>query len=75
ISIGDGAAKSTDTSNANSQKLITEPINGCYMTGAGDKSGNTVGIDYAAIVTPLSNSVKNATIANVVIIVEWDTAD
>ena len=45
------------------------------MTGAGDKSGNTVGIDYAAIVTPLSNSVKNATIANVVIIVEWDTAD
>jgi len=75
LSIGDGSMKSTDKSNANTQQLITAPIKGCYMTGVGDEDGNTVAIDYAAIVTPLSNSVKNATIANVVIIVEWDTAD
>ena len=75
LSIGDGSMKSTDKSNANTQQLITAPIKGCYMTGVGDEDSNTVAIDYAAIVTPLSNSVKNATIANVVIIVEWDTAD
>lgn len=75
LSIGDGTMKSTDRSNANTQQLITTPIKGCYMTGVGDEDGNTVAIDYAAIVTPLSNSVKNVTIANVVIIVEWDTAD
>lgn len=44
------------------------------MTGVGDSTGNTVKIDYAAIVTPLSSAVTGATVANVVFIVEWDTA-
>ncbi len=74
LSIGGGAVKSTDNSNASTQKLIQSPIKGCYMTGVGDSKGSSVGIEYAAIVTPLSNSVRNATIANVVIVVEWDIA-
>ena len=44
------------------------------MTGVGDSTGNTVKIDYAASVTPLSSAVTGATVANVVFIVEWDTA-
>ncbi len=66
--------KSTDNSNASTQKLIQSPIKGCYMTGVGDVNKSSVAIDYAAIVTPLSNSVRNATIANIVIVVEWDIA-
>ncbi len=74
LSIGGGAVKSTDNSNASTQKLIQSPIKGCYMTGVGDVNKSSVAIDYAAIVTPLSNSVRNATIANIVIVVEWDIA-
>ena len=74
ISIGGGQQKATDASNANNQTLIDAPIAGCYMTGAGDSTGNTAKIDYAAIVTPLSSAVTGATVANVVFIVEWDTA-
>lgn len=74
LSIGGGAVKSTDNSNASTQKLIQSPIKGCYMTGVGDSNKNSVAIDYSAIVTPLSNSVRNATIANIVIVVEWDIA-
>ena len=55
------------------QALITAPVDGCYMTGVGDLTGNTAKIDYAAIVTPLSNTMKNATVANVVFVIEWDT--
>ena len=36
-------------------------------------SGNAVDVAYAAIVTPLSQAVTNATVANVVFVVEWDT--
>ena len=74
ISIGGGQQKATDASNANTQTLIDAPIAGCYMTGVGDSTGNAVKIDYAAIVTPLSSAVTGATVANVVFIVEWDTA-
>lgn len=74
ISIGGGDMMTTDDSNAETQALISAPIAGCYMTGVGDTTGNTVAIDYDAIVTPLSNAVTNATVANVVFIVEWDTA-
>ncbi len=74
LSICGGAVKSTDNSNASTQKLIQSPIKGCYMTGVGDVNKSSVAIDYAAIVTPLSNSVRNATIANIVIVVEWDIA-
>ncbi len=74
ISIGGGDMMTTDDSNADTQALISAPIAGCFMTGVGNQNGNTVAIDYDAIVTPLSNAVTNATVANVVFIVEWDTA-
>lgn len=73
ISIGGGKQMSTDTSSTTTQTLISAPIAGCYMTGVGDLSGNSVGIDYAAIVTPLSHSMNSAAIASVVFVVEWDT--
>ena len=73
IAIGGGEAVATANDDA-TQQLISAPIVGCYMTGIGDTSGNTVAIDYAAIVTPLSGAVENATVANVVFVIEWDTA-
>ena len=73
ISIGGGAMALTDGSNANSQSLISAPIAGCYMSGVGNPAANTVAVEYAAIVTPLSNAVTNANIANVVFVIEWDT--
>ena len=72
MSIGGGAQVSTSTNDA-TQSLITAPIEGCYMTGAGDSSRNSVGVDYEAIVTPLSSAVTAATVASVVFVIEWDT--
>ena len=72
IAIGGGAQVSTDASDANTQALISAPMTGCYMTGSGDPANNSVAVRYAAIVSPLSNAITNATIANVVFIVEWD---
>ena len=74
ISIGGGKVMTTDDSNADTQALISVPIAGCFMTGVGNQNGNSVAVNYDAIVTPLSNAVTNATVANVVFIVEWDTA-
>ncbi len=74
ISIGGGDMMATDNSNENTQALISAPIAGCFMTGVGNQNGNSVAVNYDAIVTPLSNAVANATVANVVFIVEWDTA-
>ena len=74
ISIGGGDMMATDNSNENTQALISAPIAGCFMTGVGNQNGNSVAVNYDAIVTPLSNAVTNATVANVVFIVEWDTA-
>ena len=74
IAIGGGQQMTTDNSNAETQSLITAPIEGCYMTGVGNPAANTVSVSYEAIVTPLSNTMTGATIANVVFIVEWDTA-
>ena len=74
IRIGGGTQSATDASNTSAQSLISAPVTGCYMTGVGDTPGNAVNIDYAAIVTPLSSAVTNATVASVVFIVEWDTA-
>ena len=71
-SIGGGAQVATSTDEA-TQSLITAPIEGCYMTGAGDSSRNSVGVDYEAIVTPLSSAVTAATVASVVFVIEWDT--
>lgn len=73
IAIGGGQQVATANDNA-TQQLISAPIEGCFMTGIGDTTRNTVDIDYAAIVTPLSDSVTNATVANVVFVIEWDTA-
>ena len=72
MSIGGGAQVATSTNEA-TQSLITAPIAGCYMTGVGDSSRNSVGVDYDAIVTPLSSAVTAATVASVVFVIEWDT--
>lgn len=74
ISIGGGDVMATNNSNEDTQALISAPIAGCFMTGVGNQNGNSVAVNYDAIVTPLSNAVTNATVANVVFIVEWDTA-
>ncbi len=74
LSIGGGKLVKT-TSEADTQVLISAPIAGCYMTGIGDRSGNTVDIDYSAIVTPVSRGLNHATVANVVFVVEWDTVN
>ena len=71
MSIGGGAQVATSTDEA-TQSLITAPIEGCYMTGVGDSSRNSVGVDYDAIVTPLSSAVTAATVASVVFVIEWD---
>ena len=72
LTLGGGAQVKTDNSNTASQALISAPVSGCYMTGVGDQTGNRISVIYDAIVTPLSSAVTNATIANVVFIVEWD---
>lgn len=71
MKIGGGAQVKTTNNNA-TQQLISAPIPGCYMTGVGDTANNNVGIEYAAIVTPLSGTMNNATVANVVFVIEWD---
>lgn len=71
LSIGGGAQVATASDEA-TQSLITAPIEGCYMTGVGDSSRNSVGVDYDAIVTPLSSAVEGANVANVVFVIEWD---
>lgn len=70
--IGGGAWAKTVNDN-DSQVLIDSPVMGCFMSGAGNPSGNYANIDYAAIVTPLSGAVSNATVASVVFVIEWDT--
>lgn len=72
LTLGGGTQVKTDNSNSVSQALISAPVSGCYMTGVGDQTGNSISVIYDAIVTPLSSAVTNATIANVVFIVEWD---
>ena len=74
LRIGGGEWAVTDSSDESAQALISAPIAGCYMSGAGNTANNTVSVDYSAIVTPLSTPVTNANIANVVFVIEWDTA-
>ena len=73
MSIGGGAQVMTTSDNP-SQILIASPMTGCFMTGVGDPTGNTVSISYEAIVTPLSGAVENVSIANIVFVIEWDFA-
>ena len=72
LAIGGGAQKATNGNATDTQKLLTEAIAGCYMTGAGDTTGNSVAIVYDAVVSPVSNAVTNTGVANVVFIITWD---
>ena len=74
IRIGNGEWAVTNNTDESAQALISAPIAGCYMSGAGNAANNSVSVDYSAIVTPLSTPVTNANIANVVFVIEWDTA-
>ena len=72
IALGDGAAQITDNKNASKQTLLTDAAEGCYMSGAGDQTANSIGITYDAIVTPVSEAVTNTAIASVLFIIAWD---
>ena len=74
MTIGGGDALSTDSTNASTQTLLASPIEGCRMSGSGDPSSNSVAVLYNAIVTPLSTPVTKANVANIVFVIEWDTA-
>ena len=71
LAIG-GAAAATDNKNASKQTLLDTAIEGCYMSGVGDTSANSIGISYDAIVTPVSEAVTNTAIASVLFIIAWD---
>ena len=70
IVLGNGEKKLTDNKNASKQTLLDTAIEGCFMSGVGDTSANSIGIAYDAIVTPVS--VTNAAIASVLFIIAWD---
>ena len=72
ISIGGGAQKATNASDAASQQLISSAIDGCYLSGCGDTASNFVAIDYDAIVTPVSTAVTNTSVASVLFVISWD---
>ena len=72
LSIGNGEQQATDASATDSQALLDAAIEGCYMTGAGDTTGNSVAVLYDAVVSPVSNAVTNTGIASIVFVVEWD---
>ena len=72
ISLGNGAAQVTDNKNASKQTLLDAAVEGCFMSGVGDTSANSIGIAYDAIVTPVSEAVTNAAIASVLFIIAWD---
>ena len=67
-----GAAAATDGKNASKQTLLDAAVEGCYMSGVGDTSANSIGITYDAIVTPISEAVTNTAIASVLFIIAWD---
>ena len=75
ISLGNGAAQVTDNKNASKQTLLDAAVEGCFMSGVGDTSANTVAITYDAIVTPVSEAVTNAAIASVLFIIAWDAIE
>ncbi len=72
ISLGDGAAKQTDGKNASAQTLLDAAVEGCFMSGVGDQTANSIDIAYDAIVTPVSEAVTNTAIASVLFIIAWD---
>ena len=72
LTTGGGAQLATDDSSTESQALLAAAAEGCYMTGAGNTSGNSVAITYDAVVSPVSTAVTNTGVASVVFTVEWD---
>ena len=72
IALGNGEKKLTDNKNASKQTLLDTAVEGCYMSGVGDTSTNTVAIAYDAIVTPVSEAVTNTAIASILFIIAWD---
>lgn len=72
ISLGNGAAQVTDNKNASKQTLLEAAVEGCYMSGVGDTSANSIGITYDAIVTPVSEAVVNTSVASVLFVIAWD---
>lgn len=72
LTVGGGAACTTDGSNESAQTLLAAAAEGCYMTGAGDAAGSSVAVAYDAIVSSVSEAVTNTAIASVVFTVEWD---
>ena len=72
ISLGNGAAQITDGKNASKQTLLTDAVEGCFMSGVGDTSAKTVAITSDAIVTPVSEAVTNTAIASILFIIAWD---
>ena len=75
LCLGDGEKKMTDDKNASKQTLLTDAIEGCFMSGVGDTSANSIGITYDAIVTPVSEAVTNTAIASVLFIIAWDAIE
>ena len=73
LSLGNGEKKLTDSKNASKQTLLDAAIEGCYMSGAGDQTANSVAVAYDAIVTPVSEAVTNTSIASVLFVIAWDT--
>ena len=71
ISLGNGAAQVTDNKNASKQTLLDAAVEGCFMSGVGDTSANSIGIAYDAIVTPVSEAVTNTAIASILFIIAW----
>ena len=72
LSLGNGEKKLTDNKNASKQTLLTDAIEGCFMSGVGDTAANSISIAYDAIVTPVSEAVTNTAIASVLFIIAWD---
>lgn len=72
LTIGGGAQLATNESSTETQTLLDAAAEGCYMTGAGNTSGNAVTIAYDAVVSPVSNAFTNTGVASVVFTVEWD---
>ncbi len=75
IALGNGEKKLTDNKNASKQTLLDAAVEGCFMSGVGDTSANTVAITYDAIVTPVSEAVTNTAIASILFIIAWDAIE
>lgn len=73
ITLGGGVQKATDASNGSTQTLLNGAVEGCFMTGVGDTTGNTIAVNYNAIVTPVSEAVTNTSIASVLFVIQWDS--